>query len=344
MELLTPRGLGGVAVFSAQPEDRERVLSMLATRGGAAFVAPSDGRPARAVWTLPSGLVDDVLVVDRGPSGLEVHAHGGIAVLEAVASAFGPLVERRLRAADELLHRAVSREQVALALEQRQHDFDGWLRDVRALPRHEVVAELQRAMARAQRSMALARASRVVLAGEQNAGKSTLFNRIVFAERALAGPLAGLTRDPVAEVVALSGYPYEVVDTAGEAAELAGVDAVALARARAERADADLVLLVVAGNRTPTASDLRIAAAGAVVLATKADLPAAGWPTEFRAAARLHASDPGSAPSIRAQVGELLRAHRGLPPAGPVGGIAPVDAEQLRALSELASEFGVASA
>lgn len=344
MELLTPRGLGGVAVFSAQPQERARVLAMLTTRSGAPLVLPSDGRPLRAVWALPSGLVDDVLVVDRGPSGLEVHAHGGVAVLEAVAEAFGAFADRRARPADELLQRALSQEQMALALEQRQRDFEGWLREIRSMRRDEAVAELRRAMARSRSSLALARASRVVLAGEQNAGKSTLFNRIVFAERALAGPLAGLTRDPVAELVALSGYPYEVVDTAGEADQLAGVDAVALQRARAERAHADVVLLVVAGDREPTDSDLRIAAAGAVVVATKADLPAAAWPAELCAAARFRASDPGSAPSIRAQVGELLREHRGLPPAGPVGGVAPLDGEQSRALSELASEFGVASA
>ena len=166
----------------------------------------------------------------------------------------------------------------------------------------------------------------------------------MFAERALAGPLAGLTRDPVAERVALSGYPYEVVDTAGEAEELRGVDAAALLRARAERADADLVVLVVDGNRTPTPSDLRIAATGAIVVATKADLPAASWPTELRAVARFHAVEPGSAPAIREQIGELLREHRGLPPAGPAGGVAPVGREQLRALAELASAYGVASA
>ncbi|EGD60175.1 tRNA modification GTPase TrmE [Novosphingobium nitrogenifigens DSM 19370] len=84
---------------------------------------------------------------------------------------------------------------------------------------------------------------RVVLAGPPNAGKSTLFNALVESEAAIISAEPGTTRDVLVQGVALAGVPFSFVDTAGLREEGVGaVEAIGIARARAEAERADLVL------------------------------------------------------------------------------------------------------
>ncbi len=55
----------------------------------------------------------------------------------------------------------------------------------------------------------------IVLAGQPNAGKSTLFNLLLGEERAITSPTAGTTRDYIAEDVQIGDVVYRLVDTAG---------------------------------------------------------------------------------------------------------------------------------
>jgi tRNA modification GTPase len=54
-----------------------------------------------------------------------------------------------------------------------------------------------------------------VLAGLPNAGKSTLFNRLVGAGRAIVSPTPGTTRDYLTSVVRIGGVDVDIIDTAG---------------------------------------------------------------------------------------------------------------------------------
>lgn len=84
---------------------------------------------------------------------------------------------------------------------------------------------------------------RVVLAGPPNAGKSTLFNALVEDEAAITAAEPGTTRDVLIRAVALSGVPFQFVDTAGLREDGAGaIEQIGIARARAEAERADLVL------------------------------------------------------------------------------------------------------
>jgi GTP-binding protein len=56
---------------------------------------------------------------------------------------------------------------------------------------------------------------RIALVGRPNAGKSSLFNRLVGEERSLVDSRPGTTRDPVDEVVDFEGQKFTIVDTAG---------------------------------------------------------------------------------------------------------------------------------
>lgn len=84
---------------------------------------------------------------------------------------------------------------------------------------------------------------RVVLAGPPNAGKSSLFNALVESEAAIISAQPGTTRDVLVSGVALGGVPFSFVDTAGLRDHGAGeIEAIGIARARAEAERADLVL------------------------------------------------------------------------------------------------------
>ena len=93
------------------------------------------------------------------------------------------------------------------------------------------------------RAEALREGFRVVIAGPPNAGKSTLFNALVESEAAITAPIPGTTRDVLMRPVAMSGVPFQFLDTAGlredsrDAIEVIGIE-----RARHALAAADLVL------------------------------------------------------------------------------------------------------
>lgn len=56
---------------------------------------------------------------------------------------------------------------------------------------------------------------RAVLAGLPNAGKSTLFNRLIGQQKALVSPIAGTTRDYLTATLRLDSLEVELIDTAG---------------------------------------------------------------------------------------------------------------------------------
>ena len=97
---------------------------------------------------------------------------------------------------------------------------------------------------------------KVVIAGQPNAGKSSLLNALAGAELAIVTPIAGTTRDKVVQLIQLDGVPLHVVDTAGlrdtgdagdEADGRQGIDEVekiGIERAWAEIQSADAVLFL----------------------------------------------------------------------------------------------------
>ncbi len=85
----------------------------------------------------------------------------------------------------------------------------------------------------------------LAIVGRPNAGKSSLFNRLVERDRAIVTATPGTTRDTVIERISLGGIPLELVDTAGLRESLEEAEQLGIRRSREALADASLVLVVL---------------------------------------------------------------------------------------------------
>ncbi|OGB35296.1 MAG: tRNA uridine-5-carboxymethylaminomethyl(34) synthesis GTPase MnmE [Burkholderiales bacterium RIFCSPLOWO2_12_FULL_61_40] len=85
---------------------------------------------------------------------------------------------------------------------------------------------------------------KVVIAGQPNAGKSSLLNALAGAELAIVTPIAGTTRDKVQETIQIEGVPIHIVDTAGLRPSDDVVEKIGIARAWEAIAGADVVLFL----------------------------------------------------------------------------------------------------
>jgi len=162
------------------------------------------------------------------------------------AQQLGGALSRRVAPAKEsLLH--------LIALLEAGMDFaSGELDDVEIVPTEKIAASIYRVASPLEalaatfaRGSLLRNGAAIAIIGRPNAGKSSLFNRLLARDRAIVTPLPGTTRDTLEESLALGGIPLRLIDTAGlrpdgaDEAEQHGI-----ARTHEALADADLILLI----------------------------------------------------------------------------------------------------
>jgi tRNA modification GTPase len=124
----------------------------------------------------------------------------------------------------------------------------------------------------------------LAIVGRPNAGKSSLFNRLVERERAIVTATPGTTRDTVTERISLDGIPLELVDTAGLRESLEEAEQLGIARSREALADAALVLVVLDATQALNDEERRLlkAVSGrpSLVAVNKSDLASASETAE----------------------------------------------------------------
>ena len=108
-----------------------------------------------------------------------------------------------------------------------------------------VVAELAKLSATFDEGRLAREGVRVAITGLPNAGKSTLFNKLVGRDRAIVHHAPGTTRDVVDETVIMEGAAFHMHDTAGLRDSSCEVEQSGIAFTREEIAKADVVLYVV---------------------------------------------------------------------------------------------------
>ncbi len=176
----------------------------------------------------------------------------------SLAGAFSDEIHR-LR--DALVHLRMLVE-ATLDFPEEEIDF------LRKADAHGQLAALQRTLAevmgRTRQGALLREGIKVVIAGQPNAGKSSLLNALAGAELAIVTPIAGTTRDKVQQTIQIEGVPLHVIDTAGLRESEDEVERIGIERAWQEIAAADAVLflhdLARAGQPDYEAADAEIAA------------------------------------------------------------------------------------
>lgn len=120
----------------------------------------------------------------------------------------------------------------------------------------------------------------VAIVGPPNAGKSSLLNALLGADRAIVSDVSGTTRDTIEETLAIDGVPVRLVDTAGIRAHADRLEAAGIERTERALAEARVALVVLDGSK-PLAADAerllaRTEGRERVVLFNKADLGTVG--------------------------------------------------------------------
>lgn len=287
--LLTPPGRGALAVVALAGRKADAVVdSLFAARGGVAIAARPDGALAFGTWR-PTG--EEVIVVRHAGERLEIQCHGGIAapaaVLASLEAAGVRIVPWQEWLGDErgdscaalaLQHLPQARGPKAARILARQAagalDLEiGRVAGVMAGGDADAgTRAANRLRAAARVGLRLTCPWRIVLAGEVNAGKSSLMNALVGHGRSIVSPLEGTTRDIVTARTVLDGWEVEIVDVAGTRGDETAVSSIERAgidRALAEREAADLVLRVIPADAAAGGGP---AAGHELLVLTKADL------------------------------------------------------------------------
>jgi tRNA modification GTPase len=112
----------------------------------------------------------------------------------------------------------------------------------------------------------------LVIAGRPNAGKSSLFNALLGADRAIVTEIPGTTRDAIEAHAVIDGFPFRLIDTAGLRQSDDRVEKLGIEVSRKYLAAADLVLFCEEGDDPAPATFLAQVQAPVVVVRTKVDV------------------------------------------------------------------------
>jgi len=266
-----PRSFTGEDVLELQAHGGPVVLQLLLAR---CLEAAAETDPASGRARLPG-----LRVAQPGEFSRRAFQNGKIdlAQAEAIADLIDASTEAAARSAGRSLGGAFSREVHALrealihlrmlveaTLDFPEEDID-FLQQADAAGQLDALqAQLAAVQQRARQGALLREGIRIVIAGQPNAGKSSLLNALAGAELAIVSNIPGTTRDVVSQTIQIQGVPLHVIDTAGLRESGDEVERIGIARAwgQIEEADALLFLhdLTRAGRADYRAADAAIRA------------------------------------------------------------------------------------
>ncbi|MGF6350245.1 tRNA uridine-5-carboxymethylaminomethyl(34) synthesis GTPase MnmE [Variovorax sp. W2I14] len=247
----SPNSFTGEDVLELQAHGGTVVLQLLLARclEAAAEADSATGRPR-----LPG-----LRVAEPGEFSQRAFLNGKIdlAQAEAIADLIDASTEAAARSAGRSLSGAFSREIHTLRdalihlrmLVEATLDFPE--EEIDFLQKADATGQLARLQSqlaavqqRAKQGALLREGIKVVIAGQPNAGKSSLLNALAGAELAIVSAVAGTTRDVVSQTIQIHGVPLHVADTAGLRESSDEVEQIGVARAWGQIESADAVLFL----------------------------------------------------------------------------------------------------
>src|SRR4051812_4989157 len=254
------------------------------------------GSPVVLQAIVGAALAAGARLANPGEFTLRAYLHGRMDLVQAEAvaeliDAVTPLQARvafdqlegtltaRLHAMDRALLDLVAPLEASLDFPDEGYHFAQPQETAHSLER--LLASIDALIADAKRGRMIREGLAGAIVGRPNVGKSSLFNRLAGAARAIVTDVPGTTRDLLIERVDVAGIPFTIVDTAGvRASATDAIEEEGISRARQAGAAADLVILVLDRSTALTMEDRALleetATRPRVVVASKSDL-AAAW-------------------------------------------------------------------
>ncbi len=246
-----PHSFTGEDVLELQAHGGAVVLQLLLARCLEAAAEPDavTGRPR-----LPG-----LRVAEPGEFSQRAFLNGKIdlAQAEAIADLIDASTEAAARSAGRSLSGAFSREihtlrdalihlrmLVEATLDFPEEEIDFLQKADAAGQLVRLQGQLAAVQQRARQGALLREGIKVVIAGQPNAGKSSLLNALAGAELAIVSAVAGTTRDVVSQTIQIHGVPLHVADTAGLRESSDEVEQIGVARAWGQIESADAVLFL----------------------------------------------------------------------------------------------------
>lgn len=278
--VLTPTGKGAVATIAVTGPSAAALVSQFIQRAsGKSLVeaAPSDVVVGKFT-ALGQSAGEELVLAVHSPDQVLLHPHGGLAAIEAMVTSFekaGCIRETwrdylRQHASDPweaevqiLLTQARTLPSAQLLMGQQSGTLRKALMDLAksgdAEHKHAAKQKVLRMLQLAPLGLAIARGGfRLVVAGRPNVGKSRLINRWLGYERSIVFDQPGTTRDVVETPMALGGWPFLLLDTAGLRDTEDPIEREGVQRARQAIGSADIVLLLFDASCGWTEDDAKL--------------------------------------------------------------------------------------
>lgn len=193
---------------------------------------------------------------DPGEFSLRAFMNGQIDLSQAegIRATVDAVTEKQLSMANGLREGSIGRELAPIASEIRKvlttvealTDFSEELGEIpledKTLPLISAERAIDQFLELEQFARRIREGVLVVIAGQPNAGKSSLMNTLLKYDRAIVTPIPGTTRDSIEEQVSIDGIPIRLVDTAGLRDSDDEVEKIGIERSRDLLKQADIIL------------------------------------------------------------------------------------------------------
>ncbi|MCY1018269.1 tRNA uridine-5-carboxymethylaminomethyl(34) synthesis GTPase MnmE [Pyxidicoccus sp. MSG2] len=250
-----PASFTGEDVVELQAHGSPRLLSLLLARA----LEDERVRPAAPGEFTRRAFLNGRLDLTRAEAVADLVAADSEAAVRAAAAGLSGVLASRVRALEEPLRELHADLEGVLNFPDEAEGADAASGERVAALR----AQAEALLAEAGRGRLVRRGARVALFGPVNAGKSTLFNRLVGEARALVDDEPGTTRDALEARVEWNGLGVTLFDTAGLREAPGRVEALGIARTRELLAGVDLAVLVLPPEATETEAEAWLRDVGA---------------------------------------------------------------------------------